>query len=322
MSDTTHLIPVPQSLKEVGRMARDPFLVEGLVHSSVTAFFGVPKSGKSSVVVNLTHAALAGGDFLGVPFGRGVRRVHVFVTDADGPGEYHDRLLELGIAEDEERVTFWKLDMLSASYVDAIAASGTADIGPDDLVILDHATALEDDGNRANEVSRFFGALERLRKTAPLVLVAHASTSGVQGSNRHKILGSTAWAARIRWQVEVTRKGDTLTLACSGNAAKPVEFVAEVRDSAADMHLISRSDSDELTERRGKRRRDRDLETVRQVEEWAEFVEDECRGMTKKDTAQALHEKWSGTAVSTFVTYLKPAEKIGVTLARRAEAAA
>ena len=304
----------------IRRDAREPFLVPGLISTSVTAMFGQPKCGKSALVVNLAVAAVQGKPFLGVPFSREVDRVIILTTDADGLGEYADRLHDAGAGDVGDRLTVWQLPTLTAEYIDAAATYWDLRPGAADLVVLDHVTALEADGNAAAEVARFTAALERFRGDAPLVMVGHASTSSVQGSSRRKLLGSTAWTVRIRWQVEVSRRaGGEVRLSCSGNSSKPTKFVLATGDHVTDFSVVSTTTGDEIEQAAVEKRRERDLETVQRVEDWARFVEQEAAGLTKVQQAEKLHERWPEVSVASFGRVLRPSGKIALTLARRRE---
>lgn len=314
--------PAGGKLFEILEGAREPFLVQGVISSSVTMLYGVPKCGKSALIVNLVASALSDESFLGVNFEQPVAKVIILATDSGGKEEYAARLVEAGVSEDEDRIRVWQLPSLTADYIDSLRAWDQFSLAPGDLVIVDGVSSFEGDGNSMGEVAALTAALERLRGDNPLVLVAHASTSFSGSGSSKKVLGSTAWTTRARWLVRVTRRsGGVVSLDCSGNAAKSERFTLQTGAKVSDFIVTSHVSGDELEGQQTRQRQDRELKTVQGREEQARFVEEHCQGMNKNETARALHEQYPSKSESTYRQQLKDGGALGKTLARRSKEA-
>src|SRR5947209_4123418 len=69
----------------------EPFVIEGILHSSLTLLYGASEIGKSQLVVSLTRALVEGRSWMGHRT-VGPGRVLLLTSDPGGVREYSERL--------------------------------------------------------------------------------------------------------------------------------------------------------------------------------------------------------------------------------------
>jgi hypothetical protein len=282
---------------------RPPFLVDGIVHQSVTLLYGESKIGKSTLAASLA-AALADGaaEFLGrmvtVP---GPKSVGIIAGDfADG----HAYVAQLRQVTSTDRITVYDVNrppvrqLWQDLQLDVRQAAH-------DLVIVDNLTSLIPGSvNDDVAVNLFYDELDGMvREGAAVVLVAHSSEkTGERGKSPYP-MGSSAIRARARrlWRVE--RYRGNLRLTFDGNGDAPSEVIVTPALGIPKFEVLATASADELDERRARRQRQRDGKTRARADEIREFVLTKCQDMNGSETAEAIREGFGGS-VSTHKSQL------------------
>jgi KaiC/GvpD/RAD55 family RecA-like ATPase len=267
---------------------RPPFLVEGIVHESVTLLYGEAKIGKSTLAAALA-AAMADGaeEFLGrtvtVP---GAKSVGIIAGDfADGVAY----IAQLRQVTDSDRIVVYDVNRPPVRQLWQDLQLDVRQAGHD-LVIVDNLTSLIPGSvNDDVAVNLFYDELDGMvRESAAVVLVAHSSEkTGEHGKSPYP-MGSSAIRSRARrtWRVEPWR-GD-LRLTFRGNGDGDSELIVTPARGIPHFDVLKVADSDELAERRAKRWRERDSKSREKADRIREFVLAECQGKNGKQTAEAI----------------------------------
>jgi hypothetical protein len=275
-----------------------PFIVQGVLHSTITLLYGEAKTGKSTLAAALA-VALSDGEpeFLGMTITAGRPMSVGIVTGDCGDGDAYASLLRQ--VTDTDMITVYdvkrpptralwdeiRLDVRSAGH---------------DVVIVDNLTAfnpgtLNDDAG----VNALYDELDRIaREGAAILLIAHTSEKyGEHGKSRYP-MGSSAIRARARWlwYVEKT-KGRMLRNAFEGNHGPPHEIVTTPAIGFPSFAAVESASADELAERREQRRRNRTAERLNHNSEIAAFVAAECAGISNKsEIARMIAARFGGEA--------------------------
>jgi hypothetical protein len=264
-----------------------PFLVEGILHHTVTLIYGEAKSGKSTLAAALAMALSNGEhDFLGrkITLGRPAR-VGVIAGDFGDDEAYADWLQDADIAvygldrPPERRV--WEGLQLDARQRHL------------DVVIVDNLTSFVNGSlNDDVAVNQVYDQLDRfVRDGIAVLLVAHKSEKFTEHGKAKHPLGSSAISARARWLWHVEPMADTLRLTFSGNGSAPHEVTVTPATGEASFRVLSTADSDELTSRRrnrSKARLDRDANI-------AAYWRANCQGMTQREAAEKIAAEFGGS---------------------------
>lgn len=149
------------------------FLIPGFVSSSLTYLYGQSKVGKSFVVANILASVLDGKPFLGRKPLKTVDGVVIVTTDAGDAYAYHQRLKNLGVADDD-RVLLVPVGI--APEPEQLAEVADLFVNGDyGFAVFDNATGLipADQNINAREpwisLRRFLGSLG-----VPVLLVGHS----------------------------------------------------------------------------------------------------------------------------------------------------
>jgi hypothetical protein len=283
---------------------RPPFLVEGMVHGSVTLLYGEAKIGKSTLAAALA-AAMADGapEFLGrtvtVP---GPKSVGIIAGDfADGAAYVRD----LKKVTESDLITVYDVNrppvrqLWQDLQLDVRQAAH-------DLVIVDNLTSLIPGSvNDDVAVNQFYDELDGMvRDGAAVILVAHSSEkSGEHGKSPYP-MGSSAIRSRARRTWRVERYRGNLRLTFDGNGDAPSEVVVPAANGVPRFDVLQTADAAELDQRRAARQRDRDKKTRAKADQIREFVLAKCQGRTRNEAAEAIVTEGFGGTLSTHQTKL------------------
>ena len=311
MTQTTGRPFSTYSWDEARAKAREaaPFVIPGLLASSITVWFGQPKAGKSALVTALVaNIARGEGTFLGRTLSRPFDRVVIVTTDAGGVSEYATRLETAGIGDDPHvTITFADPTML-----DAVGWVLLSDyIGPNSstLVVIDNLTQILQGSMNDDIATRIFTTgVRRLTDAGGPVLVVHhqSDKSGPYGPPRGP-MGHTAISAMARWKVGIrpNQECSRLTLQTEGNDAKGEVIVLEwgTPVTAFDVHS---------TEAVGGGRQKRAKATLDSRAEAADYVVSNAQGLrTNIEVAGLLSARFPDKQASTWAKELAKSGPLG-----------
>ena len=197
-------------LKTLAELANEPenparfFLIPGLVSSSLTYLYGQSKVGKSFVVANILASVLDGKPFLGRQPLKTVDGVVIVTTDAGDAYAYHQRLNDLGVADDD-RVGLVPVGI--APEPEQLAEGADLFVnGHYGFAVFDHATGLVPADQNINAREPWVNLWRLLDSLGvPVLLVGHATDSKFQGQTIHRPSGNSAATQLARTRVEVHR---------------------------------------------------------------------------------------------------------------------
>lgn len=197
-------------LKTLAELADEPddparfFLTPGLVSSSLTYLYGQSKVGKSFVVANIVASVLDGKPFLGRQPLKTVDGVVIVTTDAGDAYAYHQRLNDLGVADDD-RVGLVPVGI--APEPEQLAEVADLFVNGDyGFAVFDHATGLVPADQNINAREPWVNLWRLLDSLGvPVLLVGHATDSKFQGQTIHRPSGNSAATQLARTRVEVHR---------------------------------------------------------------------------------------------------------------------
>ncbi|UQV53250.1 AAA family ATPase [Corynebacterium pseudodiphtheriticum] len=196
--------------KTLAELANEPenparfFLIPGLVSSSLTYLYGQSKVGKSFVVANIVASVLDGKPFLGRKPLKTVDGVVIVTTDAGDAYAYHQRLKDLGVADDD-RVLLVPVGI--APELERLAEVADLFVNGDyGFAVFDHATGLVPADQNINAREPWVNLWRLLDSLGvPVLLVGHATDSKFQGQTIHRPSGNSAATQLARTRVEVHR---------------------------------------------------------------------------------------------------------------------
>jgi hypothetical protein len=291
------------ALARFGKKA-NPWLVEQLVHRSVTVIASPPKAGKSAFAVGLIAAlSSAAPEFLGQPVlckGESV----IFHTDANSREEYTKRLDAHGV--DGERVHFVEgRDLTLGPYHEWLArVDHFCTIRPDlRLVVVDNVLGVLGDVSPGERLNQFYSRLQDFNKYDVSVLILHHTAvqdeTGFGFGKRPQGGRSNETSARQILMLLPHGKSapsNVLRLEATGNdlaGGKTQQFV-ELLDRD-DSPTVVISDWRASSERTSKRTEER-LDKGERIRELANFImENHKPTPTSRDAlAKLIHAKHRG----------------------------
>lgn len=209
------------------------WLVDGIIHSSLTLLYGEPKTGKSRLVCSLTRALVSGDDWFGHRLRRDVQRVLILTADPGGLREYTDRLSDLkpkqvvtGAPPSAKNPGAWA-DLAGSLYASQIG-----------LVVVDNLASWAPgvDWTEFGQTGPAFECLMQLDASGVPVLVVHHKPRSSKNP-----AGSVAVEGRFRHLLRLTQT----TLTAYGNQAPEINYViASAGDHVTDVRRGSDKSSD------------------------------------------------------------------------------
>lgn len=221
-----------KTLAELADEPDDParhFLIPGLVSSSLTYLYGQSKVGKSFVVANVVASLLDDKPFLGRKPLKTVDGVVIVTTDAGDDYAYHQRLKDLGVADDD-RVGLAPVGI--APEPEQLAEVADLFVNGDyGFAVFDHATGLVPADQNINvrepwvNLWRFLDSLG-----VPVLLVGHATDSKFEGKPIHRPAGNSAATQLARTRIEVHRPDER-------NRSNPLREIVVLNNYGEDERL-------------------------------------------------------------------------------------
>ncbi|MGZ5978811.1 MAG: AAA family ATPase [Isosphaeraceae bacterium] len=269
-----------KSISEVLASSGPDWLIEGWLVSSATMVDGTPESGKSSLVASMAAAVANGEAWLDVPVTTDrTGPVVIIATDPSDRGQWANKGRDLKVADDR-----WELIAFTPERWEYYA--DLAEQLDSRMLVFDNITSgIEGPINEADP-SCILGPLTRIADAGtPVVVIAHSDKSGSRDP-----MGPTAYKAWRRHGIHVKRIGDRRTLKRSGNHGSWSDVIvngtpigAAVEYRLADGEANKPNRSPETMDRNG---------------DVADWVVENCQGMTRNATGAAIAETFSGSAGS------------------------
>lgn len=222
-------------LKTRAELANEPenparhFLIPGFVSSSLTYLYGQSKVGKSFVVANIVASVLDGKPFLGRKPLKTVDGVVIVTTDAGDVYAYHQRLKDLGVADDD-RVGLVPVGI--APEPEQLAEVADLFVNGDyGFAVFDHATGLVPADQNINAREPWVNLWRLLDSLGvPALLVGHSSDSKFEGKPIHRPAGNSAATQLARTRVEVHRPDER-------NRSNPLREIVVLNNYGEDERL-------------------------------------------------------------------------------------
>lgn len=295
-------------LKTLAELADEPddparfFLIPGLVSSSLTYLYGQSKVGKSFVVANIVASVLDGKPFLGRQPLKTVDGVVIVTTDAGDAYAYHQRLNDLGVADDD-RVGLVPVGI--APEPEQLAEVADLFVNGDyGFAVFDHATGLVPADQNINAREPWVNLWRLLDSLGvPVLLVGHATDSKFQGQTIHRPSGNSAATQLARTRVEVHRPDER-------NRSNPLRELVVLNNYGEDERvqvllapegLTLVDDSDDKPEA-GRQRDSQALDNNAAIARRAV----ELKQPTVKATAEALYAEGLGSSVGSLKKRILP----------------
>jgi AAA domain-containing protein len=280
---------------------RPPFLVDGIVASTLTLLYGAPKSGKSTLAAALAVSVANGTEFLGRPVNAiGTNRVAI-VTGDPGDDDHYTRMIHRDVPAGSVRPYAF-----SRPPMPEIWAKVCYEIQRDqtELCIIDNLVAfVPGDVNDHRPVRVFHDqAIDQLtRDGIAVVLIHHTSEKRGDHGYSKTPMGNTAIsaAARWKWRVETPDIVGPSRLTFEGNYGPTHEMHVTRPAGAAHFDVLEVVEPDELAQRR----RNRQRATLDQRAAIGTFIATECQGLTQVDAASKVAQHF-GLNPATVRTYI------------------
>ena len=293
---TTTLITSDYDLSE----EPPPFLVDGIIHESMTLLYGQTCSGKSTIAAALA-VALANGatHFLGRKIANDGQRMTVGIVAGDpcGAREYTRRLVETkAIGTGRIYVNEPHRPTRQETWEEV---RETAEQHGWQFVIVDNLSSFVP-GSLNDDVSvkMFYQQIDAFpRNGIPVLVVAHTSDKWSDRGPSRIPMGSSLIRFGPRWWCNAYRSGGYLQLEYDGNEGTPHRITVNEPNGVPSFDVVRTADS---TEMRGQRR---NVETMAKRAEFREYVLAECQSLNGQQTAERLAERLGGS-VSTHKTLL------------------
>jgi hypothetical protein len=272
-----------------------PFLIDGVVSSSMTLLYGRSKCGKSTMASALA-VALANGDkqFLGKQVYDSDHKVGIVAGDPGGTGEFGRRIhhaLRPGVTvpilapERPARPEVWEA---VRDYVDKLGVT---------FLIIDNLSNFIPPGGSLSDdqaVNTIYDHIEQFpRGDIPVLVVAHVSDRMTEHGPQRTPSGSFVIRARPRWWWHMWQRNDgTAVNEFDGNEGTQHTITVSEPVGRPSFAVLA-TDTDPA---RG--RRDRAAATMQRREEIQRYVLADCQGESNTKTAGMLAEKFGGTIPS------------------------
>ena len=269
-----------------------PFVVEGIIHESMTLLYGQTCSGKSTIAASLAiHLANGAPRFLGRPIMRpGRMNVGIVTGDPSGGNEYRRRIVKSGLLDSGIGI------YLNEPYRPTRKETWEevheqADDESWQFVIVDNLSSFVP-GSLSEDaaIKAFYEQIEVFpRMGIPVLLVAHTSDKWTEHGPSRIPMGSSMIRFGPRWWINAYRSGGYLHLDFDGNEGTPHSIITTEPNGIPSFDVIRTLDTDEF---RGQRR---GAETHAKRELIRTHVLTDCQALNGKDTAQALADRFGGS---------------------------
>jgi hypothetical protein len=268
-----------------------PFLIEGVLHRSVTLLYGQTMAGKSTLAASMAVALAGGhGSWLGQPITPDGNGPVVIVTgDPDGRREYKTRLYsvqdELGDGEIRICAPYRPTRPDGWEEVRAVVAAHKAKV-----VILDNLSAFVPGSlNDDDTVKLFYQEVDKIARGGVAVLViAHVSEKRTDQGPARLPYGSSFIRFGPRWWGLMWVSGERLRIEFDGNDGAPWNMDLTAPDGTPRFGVLARESADELRERKSGRQRKRKEETDDRRSRIGTWAVQNCQGCTVRQAAEKI----------------------------------
>jgi hypothetical protein len=281
------------------------YLIDGVLHRSVTLIYGQTMAGKSTIAASIAVALATGKtEWAGRAVGPSAHGPVVIVCgDPDSRYEYQERLYKV-------RDEFTSPD----HYVELLAPfrptrpegwhqirAVVAEVGAK-VVIIDNlsqfvAGSLSDD----DLVKQFFTEVDEFARQGIAVLVlAHVSDKkGVDGNPARLPMGSSLIRFGPRWWALAWKGGGKVRLEFDGNGGGGWWLDMSEPDGIPRFDVLGSTSTEELKEGRANRARQRAARTLDDRSDVGGWVVANCQGMNREQTAEKIAAQFPDITVST-----------------------
>lgn len=271
-----------------------PFLVDGIIHESMTLLYGQTCSGKSTVAASLA-IALANGEkkFLGRKVNtRGAITVGIVTGDPSGGNEYKRRIVGSKALGDNGICLNEPYRPTRPETWDEVHEQ--AEEQKWQFVIVDNLSSFVPGSlNEDSAIKEFYEHVEKFpRMGIPLLLVAHTSDKWSDHGPSRIPMGSSFIRFGPRWWINAYRYGGNLHLDFDGNEGTPHSIITTEPNGTPFFNVVRTLDTDEF---RGQRR---GAETHAKHELFKTHVLTECQALNGQETAQELADHFGGSKSS------------------------
>lgn len=284
------------------------FLVEGILHRSVTLFYGQTKSGKSTLAASLAVALASGQEtWLGRPVAPDAHGpVAIVCGDPDSLFEYKERLFRVRDEIGDGRITLispWRPTEPAGweEVRSAVMAAGARVVIIDNLSQFVSGSLSDDDLIKA-----FYMEVDKFARQGIAVLVlAHVSEKpAVDGKSQRLPHGSSFIRYGPRWWALVWAGGGKCRLEFDGNAGGRWSLDVSEPDGVPRFDVLGSRTTEELKEGQQRRARDRDAQLLKERSNVGEWVVANCQGQNRDATAQAVAAAFPKYTVTTAQKFL------------------
>jgi hypothetical protein len=286
------------------------FLIDGVLHRSVTLIYGQTMAGKSTIAASIAVAIATGkGEWSGRPVSPAAHGPVVIVCgDPDSRYEYQERLCKVRDEFTDESqfielvAPFRPTSPEGWEEVRSVVAETGAKV-----VIIDNLSAFI--GGTLNEdapIKQFYVETDKFARQGIAVLVlAHVSDKpGPDGRAARLPIGSALIRFGPRWWALAWKGGGKVRLEFDGNSGGAWWLDLSEPDGIPRFEVLGSKTTGELREGREKRARDRDAKTRDDRSEVGDWVVTNCQGMNRERAAQAVEGAFRGYKASTAKTLL------------------
>jgi len=273
------------------------FVIDGFLATGSTLMYGTPEAGKSLMTSGLIASLVTGEPFLGREVIGKPRKVAVCWTDDDGDVEYARRLD--AVTEDPNvlyiRMPVMRNEEMWQYLYEKIQSAGC------DFVIFDVLTQMINGSVKNDEdVADFFNGVRMFtRNGIDTLIITHSSEKRQENGYVPKYpLGSTTLAGSVRWNIYL-KKSSTgeWTAEQHGKRGKPftVKFRSDEYD-VPEFYITTEKNDDQVRNEAIQRQRTYDAEKLNKNLDYARFVVENCQGMSQRQAAEKLAEKFGGSS--------------------------
>jgi len=270
-----------------------PFLIEGVVHRSITLIYGTPEGGKSTLARTISAGLANGtGDILGKPIlVSGPMKVAVIAADPDAAYEYAYEFKSLLAPGVEIPIHCPDLPVANATWdeMHSLAARGKYQV-----IVVDNLWQFLPGGDLDDPaaIQEFYHKLRWFdNHQIAVILIAHSSVK----SRSKSALGHTTIHAGPRWECHVEGRSPERTrkLTFRGNPREGQAWSVIATVDGAKVVTCNDATEDELAAHRSKRA----TSVNRQVDIRA-FVRKNRGKVTDAELSRRLEAKFGGKAAS------------------------
>jgi hypothetical protein len=296
----------------------EKFLIDGVLHRSVTLIYGQTEAGKSTIAASIAVAVATGKDeWAGRTVSPATHGPVVIVCgDPDSRYEYQERLFEVRdeFVSPDQRIALVAPQRPASPQAweqvrGVVRATGAK------VVIIDNLTqfvagSLNDD----EPIRQFYAEVDEFaRRGVAVLVIAHVSDKkGPDGNPARLPIGSSAIRTGPRWRALAWRGAGKVRLEFGGNGGGNWWLDLTEPDGIPRFAVLGSTSTEELKEGRANRARQRAEKTLDDRSDVGNWVLENCQGMNREQAAEKIAAQFPGVTVSTARGALSRGEYGGV----------